>query len=343
MCPRLYQLQRMTGNHAITAPAMPKHNPRYLKLSDDKATYLSLYKTVMRFRSKKTPAETLKPYAPGHIIERPDSVRAGVVFASPHSGAVYPDDLLARANLSAHQLRRNEDIFIDHLFQGAVAAGAPLLKALFPRVVVDVNRAEDELPSHWVDILPNPEFSQPTARAAAGLGVVPTYLNETLPIYARLPSEADVLARIQQLYRPYHAALNQLIDEGLSRFGQVLLVDCHSMPGFAPTGARRPDVILGDRFGISCHRDTLAHIRELFQQAGYSVGINYPYAGGYVTTHYGKPHDGVEAVQIELNRDLYVNPVTLAPKSGYAKLAEDLKDITAKIVDSHIPQSLAAQ
>lgn len=297
----------------------------------------------MRFRAKKNPAETLQPYAPGHVIEKPGTIRAGVVFASPHSGAVYPDDLLARANLSTHQLRRNEDIFIDHLFQGAVAAGAPLLKALFPRVVVDVNRAEDELPSHWAHILPEAGFSQPTARAAAGLGVVPTYLNEALPIYAQLPSEADVSARIKQLYRPYHATLKALIEDGLSHFGQVLLVDCHSMPGFAPTGARRPDVILGDRFGISCHRDTLAFIRELFIQAGYSVGINYPYAGGFVTTHYGKPHDGVEAIQIELNRDLYVNPITLTPKSGYGKLAEDLKIITAKIVDSTIPQSLAAQ
>jgi len=299
----------------------------------------------MRFRRSQKPTEDLDAYAPGHIVERPDTVgwRAGVVFASPHSGSTYPKDLLSRAKISPHQMRRNEDIYIDHLFQSAVAAGAPYLRAVFPRVVVDVNRAEDELPLHWVDIINDGDLTQPTPRAAAGLGVVPTFLSETLPIYERLPTEADVKARLETLYRPYHAALRNLVEDGLSRFGQVLLVDCHSMPGFAAMGARRPDIILGDRFGTSCHPDTIALFRELFQSAGYSVGINYPYAGGFVTSHYGKPSDGVEAIQIEVNRDLYVNPVTLSPKSGYVKLMEDLKSITREIVDSAVPQSLAAQ
>jgi len=291
--------------------------------------------------------EDLTLYAPGHVIDRPTlemgGWRAGVIFASPHSGSIYPTALLAQSKLSAHQLRRNEDVYIDHLFQSVVTAGAPFLRALFPRVVVDVNRAADELPPHWDGIIDTPQLSQPTPRAAAGLGVVPTFLSETLPIYNNLPSAADVKARIEQLYHPYHAALQGLISDGLSRFGRVLLVDCHSMPGFAAMGARRPDIILGDRFGTSCHPDTLALCRELFAEFGYSVGVNYPYAGGYVTTHYGHPNDGVEAIQIEVNRDLYVNPVTLAPKSGYVQLLDDLKTITRRIVDQAVPQDLAAQ
>jgi len=299
----------------------------------------------MRFRRAQKPTEDLGAYAPGHIIERPSASgwRGSVIFASPHSGSTYPKDLLCRAKLSPHQMRRNEDIYIDHLFQSSVAAGAPFLRAVFPRVLVDVNRAETELPIHWIEILDGAELSHPTPRAAAGLGVVPTFLSETLPIYERLPTEADVKARIEILYRPYHSALRSLIDDSLSHFGQALLVDCHSMPGFAAMGARRPDVILGDRFGTSCHPDTIALFSDLFQSAGYSVGVNYPYAGGFVTSHYGKPSDGVEAIQIEMNRDLYVNLVTLSPKSGYVKLMEDLKAITREIVDSTVPQSLAAQ
>lgn len=296
----------------------------------------------MRFRSKSKP-ENLDVFGKGHQVDQPVDWKAGVIFASPHSGAIYPPDLLTRSKLSAHQLRRNEDIFIDHLFRSAVSAGAPLLRAMFPRVIVDVNRAASELPPEWEALKNGSDSAQPTPRAIAGLGVVPTYLSETQPIYSRMPDIDDVSNRLKRLYHPYHASLRSLLDTSLMRFGRALLVDCHSMPGFAPMGSRRPDIILGDRFGTSCHSDTLALFRELFTNAGYSVGINYPYAGGYTTTHYGKPQDGVEAVQIEVNRDLYVNPVTLSPKSGYVQLTEDLRIITQEIVASAMPQDMAAQ
>ena len=290
------------------------------------------------FFDKNKFASELDSFSPDHIIAQPDHWRAGVVFASPHSGSIYPEALIKHAKLSAHQLRRNEDIYIDHLFHSASAAGAPLLRAIFPRVMVDVNRAPDELPPIWAD-----DLAQPTPRAAAGLGVVPTYVSESQAIYATLPSRAQVRTRIERLYHPYHAALQGLISAASARFGQCLLVDCHSMPGFAPMGSRRPDVILGDRFGSACHPDTLAHVQDCFIRAGYNVGVNYPYAGGFVTTHYGQPQDGVEAIQIEINRDLYVNPVTLSPKSGYVTLAENLRGIIAEIIEARTPQAIAAQ
>jgi len=301
----------------------------------------------MRFRNTSKP-EDLKAFGAGHIIDTPSNWMAGVIFASPHSGSIYPNDLLKRAKLSAHQLRRNEDIFVDHLFRCAIDAGAPILRALFPRVVVDVNRAITELPNHWAGLLGSGLLCGEaprhiTARAAAGLGVVPTFLTESLPIYSRRPSEKEVEQRLKQLYNPYHKALSGLIKQANTRFGRALLVDCHSMPGFAPMGSRRPDIILGDRFGTSCHSDTLAQFRELFTHAGYNVGVNYPYAGGYTTSHYGCPAEGVEAIQIEINRDLYVNPVTLSPKSGYVRLKEDLRHITQEIVNAARPQDLAAQ
>ena len=296
----------------------------------------------MKFRHKAKP-ENLSPFGLGHVVESPANWRAGVVFSSPHSGSIYPAGLLSRTKLSAHQLRRNEDIFIDQLFHSAVAAGAPLIHALFPRVIVDVNRAASELPPHWDSLINTPQRKNITPRAAAGLGVVPTFLSESLPIYSRPPTLNDVKNRLLSLYHPYHAALQGLLDTSIKKFGRALLVDCHSMPGFAPMGSRRPDIILGDRFGTSCHPDTLALFRELFTHAGYNVGVNYPYAGGYTTSHYGNPHDRVEAIQIEVNRDLYVNPVTLSPKSGYARLTEDIRQITQDIVASAIPQDLAAQ
>jgi len=297
----------------------------------------------MLFRASKSSAEDLSPYGAGHALARPELWRAGVVFASPHSGSIYPDAFIRSSKLSAHELRRNEDVYIDRLFASAVPTGAPFLRALFPRVIVDVNRAADELPMDWVEALGLESETQPSLRAAAGLGVVPTYLSETLPIYTNLPKPKDVQARIDRLYTPYHAALKAVLDESVARFGRALLVDCHSMPGFAPMGARRPDIILGDRFGVSCRPETLSHIRQSFARAGYSVGVNYPYAGGFTTTHYGKPADGIEAIQIEVNRDLYVNPVTLARKSGYERLQHDLRGIIADIIEMALPQELAAQ
>ncbi len=296
----------------------------------------------MRFRSK-TQREDLSAYGSGHIVDHPTKWQAGIIFASPHSGSIYPQDLLDRTKLSAHQLRRNEDIFIDHLFHSVVAAGAPFLRALFPRVLVDVNRAEDELPPNWSTTLNQDQLTQTTPRAAAGLGVIPTYLSESLPIYVRLPDIQDVQTRLERLYYPYHQALRDLINQSKARFGRALLVDCHSMPGFAPMGARRPDIILGDRFGTACHPDTLTQFRDLFAQAGYNVGVNYPYAGGHTTSHYGRPAEGVEAIQIEINRDLYVNPVTLKPKSGFIQLKEDLRSITCEILKNAQPQDIAAQ
>ena len=312
-----------------------------LKISKDFAVFISIV-AAMRF-GKSALKEDLTPFGAGFKVSMPLNWAAGVVFASPHSGRIYPSGLLKKSKLSAHQMRRNEDIYIHELFDSVHEAGAPLLQALFPRAIVDVNRAETELPEHWAGLLQGSESYQSTPRAAAGLGVVPTYLSENLPIYTRLPTKRDVEQRLIKLYQPYHRALNGLLADAQQRFGRALLVDCHSMPGFAPMGSRRPDIILGDRFGTSCHADTLDQFRHLFVKSGYSVGVNYPYAGGFTTANYGNPVDGVEAIQIEINRDLYVNPVTLAKKPGFTPLRENLRQITQDIIQLAQPQDLAAQ
>lgn len=281
------------------------------------------------------------PYA----LVQPKVWRAPVIFASPHSGRIYPNSLLARAACDLITLRANEDAYLDSLFKTAINIGAPLLSARFPRCFVDVNRAPDELPPVWreEDEAPKPS----TARAEAGFGVIPLMIAQNKPIY-RTPLPRDVaLERLHHLYNPYHAALQTLIDTSLARFGRAIVIDCHSMPGFAAMGARRADIVLGDRYGLSCQASTISIIERAFIQAAYKVMRNSPYAGGFVTTHYGRsaqdPQRAVETVQIEINRDLYLNPVTLKPKTGpFQILSRNLEDIISQIITGFEAQDLLA-
>ena len=157
-------------------------------------------------------------------------------------------------------------------------------------------------------------------------------ISDKVPIYKRTPKSAIVTARLNTLYHPYHRALTALIDDAKSLFGQAIVIDCHSMPGFTVQGSRRSDIILGDRYGVSCYPETLAFVDQLFSVRGYGVTRNYPYAGGYVAAHYGRPREGVEVVQIEINRDLYLNPITLERKRGYAALCFDIKSIVEELI-----------
>lgn len=271
-------------------------------------------------------------------LARPKVWQAPVIFASPHSGSIYPDSFLARAACDLATLRLNEDAFVEKLFASVSELGAPLLSARFPRCFVDVNRAPNELPQGW-----RPENAPKlTARAQAGFGAIPTMITHKTPIYRQLPPESVTLERMTRLYDPYHQALQTLIDEALSRFGRAVVIDCHSMPGFASMGSRRADVVLGDRYGLSCSAQTIALVETAFVNNGYSVVRNSPYAGGYVTAHYGRsgkdPERAVETLQIELNRDLYLNPVTLEAKPRhYIKLAATLNDIISHIIEGCKP------
>jgi len=280
--------------------------------------------------------DSLKAMSPALSVIRPQAVQSGVIVSSPHSGRLYPKSFIDRSRLGEADLRRNEDAFIDALMAPAAELGAPVLSARFPRCYVDVNRAPEELLPDWT------RGGASTPRARAGLGVIPTMMNEHTPIYKKPLSARAVKARLTRLYHPYHDALQNLITEAAGVFGPVLLLDCHSMPGFAPLGSRRPDIILGDRFGVSCHGETTQKVEMAFARKGYSVARNYPYAGGYITAQYGKPHLGIETLQIEINRDLYLNPVTMRKKRGYDKLAKNLKAVIADIIAGHAQDVLMA-
>ncbi|WP_037389268.1 N-formylglutamate amidohydrolase [Sinorhizobium americanum] len=259
-------------------------------------------------------------------VLEPASQRIPLVFNSPHSGRYYPQSFLDQSRLDAHSIRRSEDHFVDELFQSATLIGAPLLRAHFPRAFLDVNREPYELdPRMFEGVLP-PHANISSMRVAGGLGTVPRLVAENMEIYrSRVPVE-EALARIESIYKPYHAALRKLIARTHVQFGMAVLIDCHSMPGnvhLAGSG-QRPDFIIGDRYGTSAAAELSRFAVELLEELGYAVTRNKPYAGGFITEHYGRPTRGLHALQIEINRSLYVDEATLVKKPGFAALATDL-------------------
>jgi len=277
---------------------------------------------------------TLSCDPPFEII-RPAATAAPVVFNSPHSGARYPADFLAVTRLDTLTLRRSEDAFVDELFLPAVALGAPLMRAHFPRAYLDVNREPYELDPRMFDGRLPAEANTRSLRVAGGLGTIARVVGEAQEIYpGRLPV-SEGLARIETLYKPYHGALQRLLDEVRRNWGGALLVDCHSMPstGTPREETRRADIVLGDRYGTSCAPAIIEHAEELLHELGFVVMRNRPYAGGYITEHYGCPRDGTHALQVEISRALYMDEKRHERTAGFAMLAEALTSFLAGFLD----------
>lgn len=263
---------------------------------------------------------------PAFEVVRPLQQTVPVVFNSPHSGRDYPAAFLAASRLDAATIRRSEDGFVDELFRPAVAMGAPLLRALFPRAWLDVNREPFELdPRMFAGPLPAYANSRST-RVTGGLGTIPRVVADNEEIYAAPMPIADGLARIDEVYMPYHQALRGLVDTTVGAFGAALLIDCHSMPSSvrAANLRGRPDIVLGDRHGTSCSAELSDAAEGILVRLGYDVSRNRPYAGGYITEHYGRPGNGVHALQIEVNRALYLNERTLERTGGFPRLLANL-------------------
>jgi N-formylglutamate amidohydrolase len=282
-----------------------------------------------------TAADDFSTVAPFEIRESGEQ-RVPFVFNSPHSGRHYPERFLAMIRLDGDAIRRSEDCYVDELFGGAVALGAPLMAANFPRAYLDVNREPWELdPRMFLE--PVPSFANiRSARVAGGLGTVPKLVGEGLDIYpSRLPL-AEALGRIETVYKPYHAALKQLVMRSHLQFGSAVLIDCHSMPASVRIGESglRPDFIIGDRFGTSAARALTDTAIAILISMGYTVAHNKPYAGGFITEHYGRPARKLHALQIEINRGLYMDERTFRKSSGFAALADDLTCFCAELMAS---------
>lgn len=281
------------------------------------------------------PADPLHP--PIEVIE-PGHCSAPVVFASPHSGNVYPASFLAAAQLDPMTLRRSEDAFIDELFTSAPALGMPLIRARFPRAYVDVNREPWELdPAMFADRLPE-YVNRASARAHAGLGTIARIVATGREIYAGKLHFAEAKHRVETLYMPYHDRLESLLRGMRERWSGAIVVDCHSMPSIGGTGdrdagRRRFDFVLGDCHGQSCARGLMERVEAVLTELGYSVARNDPYAGGFTTRHYGRPQDGRHALQIEINRGLYMDEKRIQPRPYFATLSLHLARVVAEIRD----------
>jgi len=256
------------------------------------------------------------------------------VFNSPHSGRIYPESFLNASRLDRLAIRRSEDHYVDELFAGVVQLGAPILAAQFPRAWLDVNREPYELDPRMFDG-PLPAFANiGSMRVAGGLGTIPRLVAENMDIYQGRLSVEEGLSRIEGVYRPYHANLRRMIAQTHVRFGKAILIDCHSMPANVRVagGNRRPDIIIGDRYGASAAHDLSRAAVSFLSGLGYHVVRNKPYAGGFITEHYGRPARGLHALQIEINRGLYVNEASLEKTAGFDLLKADLCEFAGQMM-----------
>lgn len=284
-------------------------------------------------------------------LVRPPKQTVPFIFASPHSGRIYPENFVQQSRLGPIALRQSEDAFVEDLFAAATELGATCMAAQFPRAYCDVNRAPGELDRAMFDGMLSVTVDTPTAHVSAGLGVVPRIVRDGAEIYReRLPPD-EAAKRLSRFYKPYHAQLLRLIEETRMRFGVAVIIDCHSMPSAAAV----PDIVLGDRYGMAATPALTRRAERAFERRAFTVGRNVPYAGGYTTHLYGQPARGVHALQVEVNRALYLDEERIVRSARFEdvkrRISEVLLELTAlepALLQSHgghrdQPGALAAE
>ena len=291
-------------------------------------------------------------FDPPFEVMAPGHQSVPLVFNSPHSGRIYPDTFVSASKLDSLSLRKSEDCFVDELFAGVVDVGAPLMHARFPRAYLDLNREPYELdPMMFSDPLPD-YVNTRSVRAAGGLGTVARIVSETAEIYSEPLTFAEAQQRITSLYIPYHTRLRTLLAATREQFGAMLMVDCHSMPSSVTVGHSkrtnvRPDFVLGDRYGAACASPITDFVEACLTKLGFSVIRNKPYAGGYITQTYGRPHKGIHTLQIEINRGLYIDEDSLEKHAGFESLSAVLQSVSAELAEMLpeliFPDRLAAE
>jgi N-formylglutamate amidohydrolase len=287
----------------------------------------------------REPAHEPELDPPFDVVE-PRSLTCPLVLSSPHSGSVYPSRFLQSSRLDAFALRRSEDAFVDQLFAGVQAFGAPLIRARFPRAYLDLNREPYELDPRMFDGRLPGYANTRSVRVAGGLGTIARVVGDSQEIYAARLSVDEGIARIERLYKPYHATLSRLLERSYRQFGIAVLVDCHSMPS-APALVTlgmdkklKTDFVIGDRYGTSCDKDLVDGLEQAMRRLGYIVQRNKPYAGGFITEHYGAPANGIHAVQIEVNRALYMDERRIEKNARFAHVAADLTAVLEALADA---------
>lgn len=265
-----------------------------------------------------------------------------LVFDSPHSGTAYPADFDYACTFDA--LEKAEDKYVDELFGAAPDMGAALLCAHFPRTYIDVNRCEKDID---IDLLEDiwPEEIAATPRSHAGIGLIRRLVKPGVPLYSRALKAAEIKTRIDTYYRPYHAALEKLIEDAHYRHGQVWHINCHSMPSqesstFRVNPLRQADFVLGDRDGTTCDIDFTHALRDFLKKAGYKVAINDPYKGVELVRRYANPATERHSLQIEISRSLYMDEESCKKSKNFNALKEDIDKLISFCADYVQAQSL---
>jgi N-formylglutamate amidohydrolase len=287
------------------------------------------------------------PDTPYHV-HMPEVCTSRVVFASPHSGRDYPQSFLRTTALDEHTIRSSEDAYVDRLFDCAPLFGAPLLRAGAPRAYVDLNRAADELDPALIEGIRRVGHNP---RVASGLGVVPRVVANGRAIYRGKLTRVEVDRRLARIWDPYHAKLRELLSGAHRKFGESVLIDCHSMPhealeSAARHGGLRPEVVIGDRFGASAASDIVERVEAAFAAAGFVVARNAPFAGAYIAQHYGRPSRRQHVVQVEIDRALYMDEARIRPNANFHNMQLVLQGVVATLAELGTPdpkERLAAE
>jgi N-formylglutamate deformylase len=270
------------------------------------------------------PASTLDATSPPITLFQPEQQTVPLVFVSAHSGRDYPAEFVAAAGLDALTLRRSEDGFVDELFAAAPSFGAPLLTATFARAFCDANREPWELdPGMFEERLP-PWVNTTSPRVGAGLGMIARVVASGEAIYRHKLRFAEAQRRVQLYWEPFHAALRDLVEATRRQFGVCLLVDCHSMPGTCAAPNPPADFVLGDAHGAACAAAVTRRAEQELTDLRYRVRRNDPYAGGYITRHYGRPRERVHALQIEVCRSLYMDETRITKLPAFDGMRCDI-------------------
>ncbi|MBS0125161.1 N-formylglutamate amidohydrolase [Thetidibacter halocola] len=279
-------------------------------------------------------------------LHRPERRSSCVVFASPHSSRDYPWSFLRHTMLDEQAIRSSEDAFVDDLFGCAPDFGAPLLCAGAPRAYVDLNRAADELDPALIEGVRRGGHNP---RVASGLGVVPRVVAGGRAIYRGKITRDEADSRLARIWHPYHARLQTLLHEAHGAFGEAILIDCHSMPHEAventvPRGGHKPEIVIGDRFGASATAEIVDRVEAAFAAHGFRVARNAPFAGAFSTQHYGRPSRQQHAVQVEIDRALYMDEATITPNARFDEIRRILRGVVAEIaIIGARDQALAAE
>jgi N-formylglutamate deformylase len=264
----------------------------------------------------------------------PTAGEARLVFDSPHSGRFYPADWRTKA--AGVALRRGEDAYVDELLGDAVAHAVVVLLANYPRCYIDVNREVRDLDAGLL-AEPWPEPLEPSEKTRLGLGLIRRYVTPGVEVNEAPLAVADVMGRIERIYRPYHQTLRELLEGVRDRQGVVWHVNWHSMKsaGNAMTpdgpGAARPDVVVSDRDGATAAPALTEAVVETLRARGYRVAVNQPYRGGTIVASYGRPGKGIHSVQVELNRALYLDEARVAKTSRFAEVRDDVTALAARL------------